>query len=62
MSTLNTIYRGMAQSNFSHDVLERTNRLAVVTVDGSGWSDWGSPDRVLRDLGATQPDEIRLAV
>ena len=47
---LRRIYSRMAPANFSREVLERATGLAVVTVAGSGWSDWGSPERVYASL------------
>jgi mannose-1-phosphate guanylyltransferase len=44
------IYSRMPPANFSREVLERAAGLAVVTVAGSGWSDWGSPERVYASL------------
>jgi mannose-1-phosphate guanylyltransferase len=47
---LRQIYSRMPPANFSREVLERAAGLAVVTVAGSGWSDWGSPERVYTSL------------
>lgn len=47
---LRRIYSRMPPANFSREVLERATGLAVVTVVGSGWSDWGSPGRVYASL------------
>jgi mannose-1-phosphate guanylyltransferase len=46
-------YSGMATANFSRDVLSHASSLAVVPVTGSGWSDWGSPQRVFASLAGT---------
>jgi mannose-1-phosphate guanylyltransferase len=43
-------YASMASANFSREVLETTPDLAVATVKGSGWCDWGSPERVFACL------------
>jgi mannose-1-phosphate guanylyltransferase len=45
-------YAGMAAANFSREVLEPAARaLAVVGVRGCGWSDLGTPERVLAVRG-----------
>jgi hypothetical protein len=49
----------MTAANFSSDVLARAPGLAVDAVEGSGWSDWGSPRRVFEALAGT-PDHDRL--
>lgn len=46
-------YNGMPASNFSRDVLSHAGALAVLPVAGSGWSDWGSPQRVFASLAGT---------
>ena len=46
-------YTTMPSASFSRDVLAHANELAVVQVDGSGWSDWGSPSRVFASLSGT---------
>ena len=50
---LRSIYAAMKPANFSKDVLERAEELAVVPVSGSGWSDWGSPSRIFHSLKGT---------
>jgi mannose-1-phosphate guanylyltransferase len=47
-------YDRMTAANFSHAVLANANHLAVVPVTGSGWCDWGSPERVLASLAGTE--------
>lgn len=47
---LEVIYSRTAPVNFSRAILERARSLRVVPVAASGWSDWGSPQRVLRSL------------
>lgn len=50
---LDAMYESMASVNWSRAVLEQAGEsLATLPVDGSGWSDWGSPDRVFRSLEA----------
>ncbi len=51
---LDAIYQFMAPANFSRDVLAHAQSLAVLPVDGSGWSDWGSPSRVFASLTGTE--------
>jgi mannose-1-phosphate guanylyltransferase len=46
-------YGAMAPANFSRDLLSRARDLAVVPVAGSGWCDWGSPQRVFQSLTGT---------
>jgi mannose-1-phosphate guanylyltransferase len=48
---LRDIYAAMRAANFSRDILEKADDLAVLPVDGSGWSDWGTPSRVYETLG-----------
>lgn len=52
-------YALLRSSNFSRDVLERAaDVLAVLPVSGTLWSDWGTPERVVRTLcriGASPP-------
>jgi hypothetical protein len=43
----------MPAASFSRDVLDNAGDLAVLPVDGSGWSDWGSPRRVFASLAGT---------
>lgn len=61
--TLESVYERMEPADFSRAVLCRARELMVVRVRGSGWSDWGSPERVRRDLdcvaGAAAPDRTR---
>jgi mannose-1-phosphate guanylyltransferase len=46
-------YRAMAPANFSRDLLAHARGLAIVPVAGTGWSDWGSPQRVFASLAGT---------
>ena len=50
---LHDAYDGMPPANFSREVLSHADALAVVPVTGSGWSDWGSPQRVFASLAGT---------
>lgn len=60
---LDALYETMASVNWSRAVLESAGaaeNLAVLPVAGSGWSDWGSPDRVFRSLEACgQAESLR---
>jgi len=47
---LESLYATLSPANFSRAILERTDKLAVIPVDGSGWCDLGSPARVHRWL------------
>ncbi len=44
---LRAAYATLQTVNFSHDVLERCSGLRVITVRDSGWTDFGTPGRVL---------------
>ncbi|MBV8758460.1 MAG: NTP transferase domain-containing protein [Deltaproteobacteria bacterium] len=48
---LDRAYEEMTRASFSRDVLAHCTGLAVIPVDGTGWSDWGSPQRVYDSLG-----------
>jgi len=50
---LDDAYRSMPAANFSRDGLAHAGSLAVLPVDGTGWSDWGSPARVFASLAGT---------
>ena len=52
-AALDSAYRTMAPANFSRDLLAHTDRLAVIPVAGTGWTDWGSPARVFATLAGT---------
>jgi mannose-1-phosphate guanylyltransferase len=52
-AALGHAYERMSPANFSHDLLAHARGLATLPVFGSGWSDWGSPERVLDSLGET---------
>jgi mannose-1-phosphate guanylyltransferase len=51
-------YRTITPANFSRAILEHAP-LAVLSVAGTGWSDWGSPARVFASLHGTD-DHDRL--
>jgi mannose-1-phosphate guanylyltransferase len=50
---LQGVYEDLAAADFSREVLARAPGLGVVSVDGSGWSDWGTPERLFESLRAT---------
>jgi mannose-1-phosphate guanylyltransferase len=52
-------YAALAPANFSRAVLERGRGLSVMTLEGAGWSDWGTPRRVFAAL-AGSADHDRL--
>jgi mannose-1-phosphate guanylyltransferase len=54
-AALQTLYARLTAADFSRDVLSRAEGLAVVAVGGAGWSDWGTPERLMHSLRAT-PD------
>lgn len=58
-AALERAYAAMTPANFSRDLLAHAHGLAVVPVDGTGWSDWGSPQRVFASLAGT-PQHARL--
>lgn len=47
---LREIYRLMPHSDFSREVLQKAHGLRAVPLDECGWSDWGTPQRVLDSL------------
>jgi mannose-1-phosphate guanylyltransferase len=65
-SALARLYASPIASDFSRDVLSRyPERLAVVELASSGWTDLGQPARALRVMarcGFTSPDAARLAM
>lgn len=47
---LSHVYSRMPLADFSRDVLREANGLHAVTLEPCGWSDWGTPERVLDSL------------
>jgi mannose-1-phosphate guanylyltransferase len=47
---LTKLYARMRPGDFCRDVLQRASGLAVITLVDSGWSDWGTPERVLEAI------------
>jgi len=58
---LQAAYRVMPKANFSRDLLAVADVLSVIAVEGSGWSDWGSPARVFASLQGTPAHEQLVA-
>jgi mannose-1-phosphate guanylyltransferase len=54
------LYRRMPSADFSRTVLEHGSGLSLVRLEGAGWSDCGTPERLLDCLGipASSPDQI----
>jgi mannose-1-phosphate guanylyltransferase len=66
-AALDAIYRHMPISDFSRDVLQKASGLRAVALEPCGWSDWGTPERVLESLRLRHYDDYavlsrRLAV
>jgi len=47
---LDEIYTNMQPADFSRDLLQKATGLGLVRLDECGWSDWGTPERVLESL------------
>lgn len=47
---LTHLYHRLTGADFSRDVLHKARGLRAVTLKPCGWSDWGTPDRVLDSL------------
>ena len=52
-------YEDLPPGDFSRDVLEHADGLEVIPLPECGWSDWGTPERVLASLRGT-PEFKRL--
>jgi mannose-1-phosphate guanylyltransferase len=51
--TIDSLYKGIDDINFSSSVLERSrSELLVLRVGDVGWSDWGEPQRVVGTLAS----------
>jgi mannose-1-phosphate guanylyltransferase len=56
-AVLERVYASLPAISFPRQVLTRAGcRLVTVAARGFQWSDWGSPQRVLATLRATQQD------
>jgi mannose-1-phosphate guanylyltransferase len=51
---LAAIYESMPIADFSRDVLRAARGLGVVTMEGAGWSDCGTPARLVECLEGTE--------
>ena len=51
--SLADLYARLQPSDFSRDVLQRSSGLRAVRLSPCGWSDWGTPERVLASLHDT---------
>jgi mannose-1-phosphate guanylyltransferase len=49
-NVLGSLYSDMPPADFSSDVLRHARDLRVVPLCECGWSDWGTPERVLESL------------
>ena len=58
---LASIYDTISVANFSRDLLAHATHLAVIPVANTGWSDWGSPERVIASLAGTPDHDALLA-
>jgi mannose-1-phosphate guanylyltransferase len=56
---LRRTYEDLPAADFSRDVLERAEGLELMPLRECGWSDWGTPERVLGSLRGT-PEFRRL--
>lgn len=65
LQVLEEIYRRMPCWNFSADLLQHIpERIAVLELTETLWSDWGTPDRILatlRRLGKTAAFDLSLS-
>ncbi len=52
-AALSSLYRELPPADFSRAALGHAANLAAVPVEGSGWCDWGRPERVIRSLAGT---------
>lgn len=48
------IYDEMSPADLFRDILHKTDQLRVVPMPPCGWSDWGTPQRVLRSFGEVE--------
>ena len=55
---LEQLYAAIEPADFSKHVLEPASGLLVVPMQGSGWSDWGTPDRVLASVQGTPAETL----
>ncbi|MBZ0236963.1 MAG: NTP transferase domain-containing protein [Deltaproteobacteria bacterium] len=55
---LDELYAAIEPADFSKHVLETARDLLVVSMEGTGWSDWGTPERVLASLQGTPAETL----
>jgi hypothetical protein len=48
---LRQVYERLTPADFSRDLVAASRRLRVAAMDGAGWSDCGTPDRLVAALG-----------
>jgi len=53
-ASLQETYERLVPADFSRDVIEKADGLGVETLGPCGWSDWGTPERVLHSLQGTR--------
>jgi mannose-1-phosphate guanylyltransferase len=53
-SLVSDVYSHLPAADFSRDVLEHADGLQVVALPECGWSDWGTPERVIASLRGTR--------
>jgi mannose-1-phosphate guanylyltransferase len=58
--SLRHIYDRLESADFSRAVLERASGLHIARVEGSGWTDWGTPERVFENLEGTAEMDMLL--
>lgn len=54
---LEDMYREMPSFDFSRDVLQKATGLLAIPLEECGWSDWGTPERVLESLRSDHRDD-----
>jgi mannose-1-phosphate guanylyltransferase len=54
------LYQCDRSVDFSRGILEKALNLQVTRVDGSGWADWGTPERVIKSLDGSPALDILL--
>jgi mannose-1-phosphate guanylyltransferase len=52
-AALAAVYRAVEPADWSRHVLSRAQGLALVPLVGSGWCDWGTPERLMDSLAGT---------
>lgn len=55
---LEGLYESMPPADFSRDVLEKARGLRVAPLSPCGWSDWGTPERVMQSLRGSGDFEV----